>query len=1336
MAPARFNCNVCSKSYGAKAKLIGHVKTQHSSTLFSCGHCDRVYLSKPELDKHLDDVRRDEKKKCKFCVKEFKSEQTRKAHEIRFHPNGLADDASGENMVCSVCSRSFKRSFWYSHQKSTLHMDGLMREMGGRVRVFESSFSDRCTTYQIKPDDQKEQVDAKLLLLNARSVILPLLESELITRDCMKFRVTLMTVHHRPIDTDLENELNFSEGVKDFNSVYQPVSGGDNVGEMYECAEAQILSSLDEFEAHQSGWSLLRNLFILVNVLTQQLRGSSYLPLPLKLARKNALLNIRNTDDKCFLYCMAYRVYGAHVLKGHRERQESYYPYLKTFETGGMHFPVTMADIGKFETMNKRFNISVNLYSYHDGKFGVLRITKEEKANHVDLLLLESKFNFHYVVITDLSRLISSQLTRHKGAIHHCRRCLSCFQDAERLTLHKNIGCMGTSLLAPKVPFFEFKRYYALNRHRFVAYADLETLNVKIAGASGDPSRPYNRPVQKHQVFAAAYKFVTFNGDAELEKLKMFKGLDSIDEFLRQLVEDVGYITAEYFNKHHAITAMTVEMKRYFDAFEYCFICRERLDRPLGSGKLEKSVYDHDHLLAPDAPPRQNMIFDETMGPYSPFNGNIRGRCHNSCNLKFREKRHVTIVLHSGGSLDFHCLLLAIAKIRNGELTCIARTSESYISFEWKPMLTCGSRAHLRFVDSFRFLPRSLASIIDSMDSFPMFTKYVEENYGAEKFDKSLLGKAPMPYEYIDRMEVLDDVEFPPIEKFFSALRNESVDVENWERARALYERLKCKTLFDYVSFYLASDVIFLAQAGEQFRDIGMRHYRLDPLGYYHTLAGFAFDSCLLFTRKRLPLMNDINHILFSMKALKGGLVYGTKTFATTNSRYSSAGFDPEKGPESHILLCDVVSLYASVMSSAKIPDGDYRWLDEDEMEKLMAEIETLPTDGETGYLIECDMEYDEKLHGTVQHSSWPLLPANQTLKNKGGRKLFSTLYDKKQIVVHHVNLKYSLEKGLKLKKIYRVLAFKQSDWLQAFIKRNIELRATPGLSELYVQILKDISNIIFGKLCEGVEKHTNFRLIVADERNPKLDRKITHLFANPRVKSVAVFDEDFVGVELIKDRVVFNRPIACGVSVLEISKAYMARMVHDVLLGDVGKGVGMGEARVLYSDTDSVYVQYSGTDGYDLVKRRPELFDTSDFADGNRFGIIPRNRKVAGMLAVEKAESVVLAFAYLRPKAYAVLMESIGGETSTVKRCKGVTRAVVKGFTFMDYQRVIENKSVVMAQMFRILSKKHEVYTLEYNKISLKSCCNKRIFMENGDSLPYGHASIADAEYPFEEEE
>lgn len=244
----------------------------------------------------------------------------------------------------------------------------------------------------------------------------------------------------------------------------------------------------------------------------------------------------------------------------------------------------------------------------------------------------------------------------------------------------------------------------------------------------------------------------------------------------------------------------------------------------------------------------------------------------------------------------------------------------------------------------------------------------------------------------------------------------------------------------------------------------------------------------------------------------------------------------------------------------------------------------------------------------------------------------------------------------------------------------------------------------------------------------PKFERKVAGLFADPRVKSVHIFDENLVGIEMTKSRILFSRPIISGVAVLELSKAYMVEMVHDVIMAQ-------GTPLLCYSDTDSIYVKFEGCEGTELIKRRPEMFDTSAFKEGNACGVIPQNRKVSGLLAVEKADSTVLSFIYLRPKAYCVLMEAEGGEKFDIKRGKGATKAVIKGFTFSDYVEVLRSGKKVMSKMVRILSRRHKIFTLEYNKTALRALCTKRHFLPSGESLPYGHKSLNNVEYPFVEE-
>lgn len=1310
MGQQRFQCGSCSKNYARKFNLIKHVKAEHKEHVNTCDHCGKSYLTRAEYDKHLKDIKRRKVSLCQFCGKEFLLKRSKDVHEEKFHPPSPSVLGSGETVDCVVCKRSYQKRFWYSHQRSVAHMENLMTEVGERVKVFESSFGNRCTTYRLKPE-LNEIVDIDLFLRNARAIILPLIERELIARKSLKYMLTLVTVHHRLVDS--YDESNWEEGVKHFNSNYKSVSGRDECEKDYDEAVGEVLSESESFEGHSSGWALLENVFILVNILTQQIRGSGYIALPIKLARKNALINIENVDDRCFLYCVAHAIYGKYVEKARRHLSESYIPYLASFDVSNLRFPLTLVDMRRFERQNIKHEISVNIYGYEDGKFSVLRLTKAEKINHVDLLLIESHADFHYVIITDLSRLISSQISRSNGRIVFCRQCLTHFRSEETLLLHKEIGCLGTRLETPKVPYLEFKKYFAKNRLKFVVYADLETLCVKVSGASGDPNRPYSRPVQLHRPYAAGYKFVCFKPDMRLDPIRTFRGEDSIDLFLDSLLDDSEYMMRNYYYKKYEMTKLSTELKKHFDGARTCFICEEPLERFL-NGEPEPLVYDHDHHIPPDV-----------------AGSNCRGLVHNTCNLRFQEKHHLVVVFHSGSSLDWHIIIKAIARRRLGRLECIAKSSEKYISFSWRVKFKGGGGVHLRFIDSFRFLPRSLASIIQSMDRFPHFERWFRKEYPDEIFDSLLLSKPVMCYDYIDDLSVLYEKDFPSREKFFSTVTNEGVSEERWKQGKEVFERLNCKNLYDYVEYYMKTDIFFLCDGCESFRDVSLKHYKLDSMGYYITLPSFAWDACLLYTKKRVELQTDLNGVLFCMQALKGGVVFGNVTTAESNSRYCKEGYSPEKGAESQILMFDIVSLYSKIMSTGLLCDGGYEWIAEDEIRELESNIASVPDDGCIGYLLECDVDYPKHLHSDPKHVMWPLLAQNRTLIENRGRKLFTTLYDKKRLIVHNVVLNQALRKGLQLVKVYRGLKFRQSNWLHAYIKRNIELRSVPGQSPLYVQIFKDMNNVVYGKLGEKVENYCMFRLIHGGEPSVKSDRRITGLFANPRIKHVHMFDENLIGLEMSKTRIVFNRPVACGVTVLELSKAYMVGMIHDVLLAQGGAPL------LLYSDTDSMYVKFSGSGGYEMIKRNPHLFDTSEFPKNNKYGIIPQNHKISGLMAVEKADKTILSFVYLRPKSYAVMLEeSETGEKLEIKKAKGTSRAVIKGFTYADYVNVLRNGNKTMGRMMRILSKRHEVMTLEYCKVALSSGCNKRVFdPRNGSSLPYGHASLVNVSYPFVEE-
>ena len=121
-----------------------------------------------------------------------------------------------------------------------------------------------------------------------------------------------------------------------------------------------------------------------------------------------------------------------------------------------------------------------------------------------------------------------------------------------------------------------------------------------------------------------------------------------------------------------------------------------------------------------------------------------------------------------------------------------------------------------------------------------------------------LLRKDVYPYEYMNSWNKFSETSLPDKKDFYSCLNMENITDIDYRHATRVFEEFKMNNLDDYHDLYVQSDTLLLADIFENFRNISLKTYGLDP-AYFMSLPGFAWYACLKITRVRLELISHIN---------------------------------------------------------------------------------------------------------------------------------------------------------------------------------------------------------------------------------------------------------------------------------------------------------------------------------------------------------------------------------------------------------------------------------------------------------------------------------------------
>ncbi len=1018
----------------------------------------------------------------------------------------------------------------------------------------------------------------------------------------------------------------------DFNGHSKTHTITNELGDTSEEMKEKMLESLAKYQKEGSGWQLysIKGLDISI-VKFNPLDGSGYSKLPKLISDKKAVINMKNEKckkecgkcEKCAESEMCFKWAVTRALNPVNDHAYRVTELLKKqseeYNWDGITFPTKVKDIPIWEKKNNKL-ISVFDYDDESKKIYTIKmcdeltsivLDEEDKTQDKKLINLFLHDDNHYCVIKNLSRLMSSQHSKHKEKRHFCLKCHNGFNTSESLKAHQEM-CLEqktqTITYANPGDTEKFKNYERLHDVPFAVYADFECFVKPLETEDKDPSESYTVQYQSHVPSGFCYTIKCMDESVyptkTVLKTASHEGEDMGKLFVKTLSEDLKPIY-ETLKTPKPMVMSDSEKDQHKKSYN-CYACGIEFGTTRKNEKTKKKekvikCADHCHIT-----------------------GKYRGAACDKCNLRMKVPMFVPVLFHNLEGYDSHLFVKSLG-LEEGDIRCIPKTDEKYISFSKNiPMETIVSDdgkkkticLEMRFIDSLKFTLKSLDALVKTLgeDQFKTLTNQMipqipKETVSGRKHDrleslKLLKQKGVFPYEYMTDFSKLSATSLPPKEAFYSQLNESGISDKDYDHAKKVWSTFNCKTMRDYHDLYLKTDVLLLADVITKFRKTCKKAYGLDALHYY-TSPGLAWDAMLKFTKIELELISDPDMYLMIEKGIRGGVSSIMKRYSKANHKYLK-DYNPNI-PSQHILYLDANNLYGWAMSKP-LPHKNFKWMKEEELKSW----ESKPC------ILEVDLKYPKKLHDL--HNEYPLAP-EKLLVGKV-EKLVPNLNDKTKYVLHHENLKFYLRQGLRLTKIHRGITFEEKDFMKKYIDLNTDMR-TKGTTDFEKDFYKLMNNSVFGKTMENVRNRVDVKLVTNKKALNKLVKKANY-------KRVSEFHENLVAVHMEKTSVKLCKPIYLGMSILDLSRTLMYEFHYDYVKPKWGD-----KAKLLFTDTDSLCYEIQTDDVYkDIKNDADKWYDTSNYDKDHPSGLYSgKNKKVIGYFKDECGGKFITEFVGLKAK-------------------------------------------------------------------------------------------------------
>ena len=539
------NCSICNSDY-KKAYKSDHLKSiKHLQKLnqYYCKKCN-TFMPLSDKSNHLNS---DEHKN--------KTKQQREATQI----------------WCEDCGKYISNS---RHFQSEIHT--LRSQNNATKNTFGNTLHDSGTNVGTNVEiivNEKTYIKLRVNPTNhLEEQINDLLNKNYFPR--YKFQLSYLAKFSKYINGE---EVVFHKWVKsDFNYYHLQIAFGTNPN-VRTALHNILMQKLDDEQLEGSGFVLNGIVNVILEIYkVNDIQASSWVELPEKYKNNKSIINIKNDNQFCFLWCILAHLFP---VEDHKNRTSNYSMHTNKLILNGLDFPMKIKDIPKFENLN---NLNVNVFELTKTVLTPIHINTNYDQQQIDLLLYQN----HYCLITKLPCLINKD--SHMKWV--CRRCLTAFSSEDILSQHID-RCQKqqpTNITFSWKDHLKFEDYHMKVPIPKRVFADFECINQP----TDDP-----KVLFKQIPIAVGFYIISPFGN----NYSSYFGESCVTWFVNEMLT-LENIASNYFETNLPLE-ITPEEHQSFQQSKVCWLCERKLDG-------EDNVRDLDHLT-----------------------GNYRGAAHNKSNL-------------------------------------------------------------------------------------------------------------------------------------------------------------------------------------------------------------------------------------------------------------------------------------------------------------------------------------------------------------------------------------------------------------------------------------------------------------------------------------------------------------------------------------------------------------------------------------------------------------------------------------------------------------------------------------------------------------------------------